>query len=150
EAPAAIVALPLNVWDDITFDPPLAPPKLKAATERHPGEVSKVIAIVRDAPPGYLGLGWDTPVNAGFVPKSAERGQLFMGFSAQDRGDLADGASVADGVRAHIPDAEVVQTSGHDWVADPYSRGTWLAVPPTWFSDGTFEQLRESEGRLVF
>ncbi|MFL5790509.1 MAG: flavin monoamine oxidase family protein [Actinomycetota bacterium] len=150
EAPAAIVALPINVWADIRFDPPLAPPKRKAATERHPGEVSKVIAIVREAPAGYLGAGWRTPVNAGFVPQSGDGEQLFMGFSVQDRVDLSNDAAVADAVRAHVPGAEVVLTGGHDWIADPYSKGTWLAVPPTWFSDGTFERLREPEGRLLF
>jgi monoamine oxidase len=68
----------------------------------------------------------------------------------QDRVDLGDDAAVAAAVRAHLPDAEVVRTSGHDWVTDPFSKGTWLAVPPPWFSDGTFEQLREPEGRLLF
>jgi monoamine oxidase len=150
EAPAAIVALPINVWADIAFDPPLAAPKQKAATERHPGEVSKVIAIVRGAPAGYLGAGWRTPVNAGFVPKDGDAEQLFMGFSVQDRVDLGDEAAVTDAVHAHVPDAEVVQAGGHDWVTDPFSKGTWLAVPPTWFSDGTFERLREPEGRLLF
>jgi monoamine oxidase len=150
EAPAAIVALPLNVWADVAFDPPLAPPKQKASTEGHPGEVSKVIAIVGGAPAGYLGAGWGTPINAGFVPKQSDGAQLFMGFSVQDRVDLGDDAAVAAAVRAHLPDAEVVRTSGHDWVTDPFSKGTWLAVPPPWFSDGTFEQLREPEGRLLF
>lgn len=150
EAPTAIVALPLNVWADIRFDPSLAAPKQKAATERHPGEVSKVIAIVGGAPAGYLGAGWGTPVNAGFVPKPGDGAQLFMGFSVQDRVDLNDGAALTAAVRAHVPDAEVVQTGGHDWIADPYSKGTWLAVPPPWFSDGTFERLREPEGRLLF
>jgi monoamine oxidase len=150
EAPVAIVALPLNVWADIAFDPPLAPAKVRAATQRHPGEVSKVIAIVRGAPDGYLGVGWGTPVNAGFISKPAGDGRLFMGFSVQDRVDLSDGAAVAAAVRAHVPDAEVVRTAGHDWVTDPFSKGTWLSVPPTWFSDGTFEQLREPEGPLLF
>jgi len=150
EAPTAIVALPINVWADVAFDPPLAAPKQRAATERHPGEVSKVVAIVRGAPAGYLGAGWHTPVNAGFVPKSSAGDQLFMGFSVQDRVDLADAAAVSGAVRAHVPDAEVVRTAGHDWVTDPFSKGTWLAVPPKWFSDGTFEQLREPEGRLLF
>jgi monoamine oxidase len=149
-AATAIVALPLNVWADVAFDPPLASPKQKAATERHPGKVSKVVAIVRGAPAGFLGVGWSTPINAGFVPKASDDGQLFMGFSVQDRVDLGDEAAVTAAIRAHIPDADVVQTAGHDWVTDPYSKGTWLAVPPTWFSDGTFEQLREPEGRLVF
>jgi monoamine oxidase len=150
EASVAIMALPLNVWADVAFDPPLASAKIRAAAERHPGEVSKVIAIVRGAPDGYLGVGWGTPVNAGFISKPAGDGALFVGFSVQDRVDLSDEGAVAAAVRAHVPDAEVVRTAGHDWVTDPFSKGTWLAVPPTWFSDGTFEQLREPEGRLLF
>jgi monoamine oxidase len=84
------------------------------------------------------------------VPKPGDGAQLFMGFSVQDRVDLSDQAAMRAAVRAHVPDAEVVQTGGHDWITDPYSKGTWLAVPPTWFSDGTFERLREPEGRLLF
>ena len=39
---------------------------------------------------------------------------------------------------------------GHDWIADPFSKGTWLAVPPGWLSTGLFHQLEEPEGRLAF
>jgi monoamine oxidase len=35
-------------------------------------------------------------------------------------------------------------------VRDPFSKGTWLSVPPGWFSDGTFDALEASEGRLAF
>ena len=70
-AGAAIVALPLNVWADVVFDPPLAAPKQRAATQRHPGAVSKVLAVVSDAPASYLGAGWGTPINAGFITKAA-------------------------------------------------------------------------------
>ena len=149
-APAAIVALPINCWGDVTFDPPLAPAKQGVAAEGHVGEVSKVLAVVRDAPDTFLGIGWDTPVNAGFVTKPTADGRLFMGFSVQDRVDLADQGAVAAAVRAHLPDVDVVATDGHDWVADPYSKGAWLAIPPGWFSDGTFEQLEMPEGRVAF
>jgi monoamine oxidase len=149
-APAAVMALPLNLWADVAFDPPLAEPKRRAATTGHAGEVSKVLAIVEGAPETYVGAAWDTPIQAGFVTKAAGEGRrLFMGFSVQDRVDLADGAAVATAVRAHLPDAEVVTTAGHDWVNDPFAKGTWLGTPPTWFSDGTFEALREHEGRLA-
>jgi hypothetical protein len=40
--------------------------------------VSKVIAVVADAPRSYLGAGWDTPINAGFVTTSAGDDRLFM------------------------------------------------------------------------
>jgi monoamine oxidase len=149
-AAAAVVALPLNLWADVDLDPPLAPAKRRAAQERHPGKVSKVLAIVRDAPESFLGMGWDTPINAGFVTKPARDGRLFMGFSVQDRLDLADRDAVAHAVKAHLPDATVVSTDGHDWVNDPFSKGTWLSVPPGWFSDGTFDALEAPEGRLTF
>jgi monoamine oxidase len=149
-AAAAVVALPLNCWGDIAFDPPLASPKQRVATERHVGEVSKVLAVVRDAPETFLGVGWDTPVNAGFVTKPTADGHLFMGFSAQDRVDLTDDKAVAAAVRAHLPEANVIATDGHDWVADPFSKGAWLAIPPGWFGDGTFDQLELPEGRVAF
>jgi monoamine oxidase len=149
-ASAVVVALPLNLWSAVTFDPPLAEPKRRAAASGHVGAVSKVLAIVRGAPETYIGAAWGTPINAGFVTKAAGDGRLFMGFSVQDRVDLADHEAVSAAVRAHLPGAEVLTTAGHDWVNDPYAKGTWLGTPPTWFSDGTFEALCEHEGRLAF
>jgi monoamine oxidase len=149
-AAAAVVALPINCWADLAFDPPLGDAKRRVATERHVGEVSKVLAVVRNAPDTFLGMGWDTGVNAGFVTKAAGDGRLFMGFSVQPRVDLSDHAAVAAAVHAHLPDAEVVATDGHDWVTDPFSKGTWLAIPTGWFADGTFDRLEEPEGRLCF
>jgi monoamine oxidase len=149
-ASAAIVALPLNVWADIEFEPALAEPKRTAATQRHVGQVSKVISLVRNAPVSYLGSAWGTAINAGFITRTAGDAQHFMGFSSQQRADLGDAPGLADAVRAHVPDADVVWAGGHDWIGDPFSKGSWLSVPPTWFSDGTFHALREPEGRLLF
>ncbi len=150
-APAAVLALPLNLWADVAFDPPLAEPKRSAAATGHPGEVSKVLAIVERAPASYIGAAWGTPIQAGFVTKAAGEGrQLFMGFSVQDRVDLTDRDAIDAAVRAHLPEANVVTTSSHDWVRDPFAKGTWLSTPPTWFSDGTFEALSTHEGRLAF
>jgi monoamine oxidase len=147
---AAVVALPINCWADVRFDPPLAASKQRVASEGHVGAMSKVLAVVQGAPETFLGVGWDTPVNAGFVTKAAATGRLFMGFSVQDRVDLSDHAAVAAAVNAHLPEATVVATDGHDWVSDPFSKGTWLAIPPGWFGDGTFDQLELPEGRLAF
>jgi monoamine oxidase len=150
KAAAAIVALPINCWADVAFDPPLGDAKRRVAAERHVGEVSKVLAVVRHAPETFLGMGWHTGVNAAFITKPAADGRLFMGFSVQPRVDLRDHAAVAEAVTAYLPDAEVIATDGHDWVTDPFSKGTWLAIPTGWFADGTFEQLEQPEGGLVF
>jgi monoamine oxidase len=150
QAAAAVLALPLNVWADISFDPPIADAKRRAADRRHPGQVSKVLAVIHGGPQTYIGAGWDTPINAAFVLRPAGEGRLFMGFSVQPRVDLSDHEAVAAAVRAHLPEVTVSQTAGHDWVGDRFSKGTWLSVPPTWFSDGTFEALAVPEGRLAF
>lgn len=149
-ARTAVNALPLNVWADIGFTPDLAGPKRRAAAARQVGEVSKVIAIVRGAPDTYMGIGWGTPIEAGFVTEPANDGRLFMGFSVEDRVDLGDTNEVECAVRAHLPGAEIVVTAGHDWVSDPFSKGTWLSIPPGWLTDGTFEALAEPEGRVAF
>lgn len=149
-AEAAVIALPLNVWADVTFEPPLADAKRRAADRRHPGQVAKVLAIVHGGPQSYIGVGWGTPINAGFVLRPAGDGRLFMGFSVQERVDLDDHEAVEAAVRAHLPEATVTTTGGHDWVGDRFSQGTWLSVPPTWFSDGTFDALAVPEGRLAF
>jgi monoamine oxidase len=149
-AEAAVIALPLNVWADIAFDPPLTEAKRRAADRRQPGQVSKVIAIVDGAPDTYIGLGWDTPINAGFVLQPAGDARLFMGFSVQARVDLSDHDAMVAAVNAHLPEATVTTTDGYDWVSDRFSQGTWLSTPPTWFSDGTFDALALPEGRLAF
>ena len=149
-AGAVVNALPLNCWADVRFTPELAETKRRAVQQGHVGEVSKVIAVVRDAPQTFLGTGWDTPINAGFVTKAAGDDRLFMGFSVHDRVDLSDAGAVATAVNAHLPDATVIVTDGHDWVADPFSKGTWLSIPPGWFSDGTFDALSRPEGRVAF
>ena len=149
-AAAGVIALPLNVWADIAFDPPLADAKRRASDQGHVGQVSKVLAVVKGAPQSYIGVGWNTPINAGFVLRPAGEDRLFMGFSVQDRVNLADHDAVAAAVNAHLPEATVTTSGGHDWVGDRFSKGTWLSVPPTWFSDGTFDALAVPEGRLAF
>jgi monoamine oxidase len=148
-AGAAVHALPVNCWADVRVTPELSAAKRAAAADGHVGEVSKVLAVITGAPTTFLGTGWNTPVNAGFVAARGDR-QLFMGFSVQPRVDLGDPNAVAEAVRAHLPDATLERTAGHDWVSDPYSKGTWLAIPPGWFSDGMFDALSEPEGRLAF
>jgi monoamine oxidase len=150
-AGAAIVALPLNCWGDLEFRGVKLPPaKRKIATDHHVGEVSKVLALVDGAPSTYLGMGWNTPVNAGFVADRADGAQMFMGFSVLPRIDLDDRDAVVAAVGAHLPDATVTATAGHDWIGDPFSKGTWLAIPPGWFSSGVFEELSTPLERIAF
>lgn len=150
-AAAAILAIPLNCWRDVTFDPPLDASKVRAAASGQPGHSSKVLAVTRGVPAGLAAVGWDTPLQAmvSLRPVGDDR-QLLIGFSGHGRVDATDPIAVTAAVRAFVPDAEVVAHGGHDWSADPYARGTWCALPPGWMTDGTFDALEQPEGRLLF
>jgi len=149
-AAAAIVALPLNVWADVAFEPELAEPKRRAAAQRQPGAVTKVLAVARGVPPLLFGTGWGEPLETVIGTKEVEEGQVLTGFGTQYPPDPSDRAAVRDALRRFAPTAEVVASGGHDWIGDPFSKGTWLALPPGWLSDGTFGRLAEPEGRVVF
>ena len=149
-AQAAVITLPLNVWRDVSFDPPLAGGKAAAREAGHPGRSSKVLAIARNVPDGFAGGGWGTGLNALVSMGDVAGGRLLAGFSPMQLLDPADREAVADAVRAFIPDAEVVAHGGHDWNADRFSRGVWFAEPPGWQRTIGGEDLEAPVGRLVF
>jgi monoamine oxidase len=146
-----VVAVPLNVWRDIRFDPPLGTAKSRAAASGHAGHSSKVLAIARGVPAGIGAVGWGVPLQAMVAMRPVEgAGQLIAGFAGRGRVDGDDREAVQTAVRAYAPDAEVVASGWHDWSADPFARGTWCALPPGWLTDGTFAALEVPEGRLAF
>ena len=146
-----IVTLPLNVWRDVTFDPPLSAGKAKAAATGHPGHASKVIAVARGIPAGFAAVGWGVPLQAlAAVRPVGDDAQLVIGFAGAGRVDGGDRVAVEAAVRAFAPDAEIVAHGMHDWSADPYARGTWCTLPPGWLTDGTFATLELPEDRLLF
>ena len=150
-ASTAVVAVPLNLWRDMTFEPSLSPKKASAGQTGQPGRASKVIAVVRGLPPGFGALGWGVPLQAmvALRPVGADA-QLIVGFGSVEPIDGNDLVDVERAVRAFAPDAEVVAHGVHDWAADPYARGTWCALPPGWLTDGTLAAIARPEGRLAF
>ena len=151
-AEAAVIALPLNVWRDVAFDPPLSEAKARAAASGHPGHVTKVLATVRGVPAEIRAIGWNTPLTALVaMPSTVDDGRLIVGFSRSGALDATDAEAVGTAIRAFLPESEVVVSHGHDWMSDPFARGTWCALPPGWLTDGTFDALERAEGgRLCF
>jgi monoamine oxidase len=150
-APVVIVATPINTWRDLDFDPPLSGARARAATDGQPGLASKVIAVARGVPAAFAAFGWATPLQAMVSMRSVgEDAQLVVGFDGLGIVDPSARAAAEGAVQAFVPDAEILAWGGHDWIADPFSRGTWLAMPPDWITDGTFDALEGPDGRLVF
>ena len=62
---------------------------------------------------------------------------------------MTDSSAVADAVHEFLPDAEVVSTDAHDWNADEFSQGTWMAYRPGQVMRHA-SALQRPEGRLTF
>jgi len=145
-----VVALPLNVWRDVGFEPALNDAKRRAAEEGHPGTATKVLAVARGVPATFGGVGWPATIQALVSTDEVGEGErLVVGFSGVGGLDPTDPTAVEKALREYLPESEVVTSDGHDWISDPFSRGTWLAPPPGWETRGT-HALSATEGRLAF
>jgi monoamine oxidase len=148
-ARAGIVTLPVNVWPDIVFDPPLSSEKQRIAALGNAGASTKVLAVARGVPEGFQSAGWPAALQAMVSDREMAGGRLVVGFSGVGGIDPSDPVAVGAALRAYLPESEVLTSDGHDWVADPFSRGTWFAPPPGWES-GDADGQRAPEGRLAF
>jgi monoamine oxidase len=148
-ASAAVIALPLHVWVDVTFDPPLEGEKRRAALEGHAGAVTKTLAIAEQVPERAVAVGWPAPLHAVVVGPEVAGGRLVTGFSGTRAIRADDRARVEQAIRTYFPGARVQAADGHDWVADPYSKGTWFAPKPGWYLENAGSR-RRPEGRVAF
>ena len=134
-AAAAVVALPLHVWVDVEFDPPLDEAKHRAAVAGHGGASTKVLAIAGGVPANFVGLGWPGQLQAIIGGREVPGGRLVIGFSGTRTLHPDDRDAVERAIRTFLPEANVTAVGSHDWVTDPYSKSTWFAPRPGWYDD---------------
>lgn len=148
-AGAVVVSVPVNTLEAIEFDPPLPPGLARMAREKHAGRSLKVWALVEGVPERLLALGFGTPLQWLSAERVVPEGTLVVGFGHETAGlDLGDPNAVEAAIQVYVPDARVLAVDAHNWVADPWSRGSWLAARPGWMTDGLFAE-REPRGRVV-
>lgn len=148
-ARAGVLTLPVNVWSDVAFEPSLSSEKRRIGASGNPGATTKVLAVARGVPANFVSAGWPATLQAVVGGREMVGGRLVVGFSGVGGIDPADPAAVEKALRVYLPDCEVLTSDGHDWVADPFSKGTWFAAPPGWVTGDASAQIAP-EGRLAF
>lgn len=149
-AVTAVVALPINIWPDIAFEPPLSALKREVSAEIHPGRTVKVWAVIENGPEEGL-FGWGRGEGLSWLWRfdRIPEGDLYIGFSGGHDLDPTDRDAIERAARVFAPEAKVTKFDAHDWRANEFLKGTWMIRRPG-------EALRyhsaiaAREGRIVF
>jgi monoamine oxidase len=150
-ASAAVVAVPLNTLNAVEFRPALGNEKQALVKEGQASHGVKLWALVTGVSEPIFAMApddrsltfvcsWETP---------ADGAQLVFAFGP-DAGRLppADEQAVRAAFHDLLPHAaRIKQITGHDWVADEFSRGTWSAWRPGQLA--SLEAMQAPEGRVV-
>ena len=149
-ARAAVIAVPINALGAIEFTPLLSETKRQAIALgqssrgikifiRARGEEINQNSIRRGHPFGYL----DTEL----MLDGGE--QLLIGFGPDATlCDAADTVAVQRQMDQILPGYEVIEATAHDWLADPFARGTWAIHRPGWY-EHFHAAMQQPEDRVV-
>ena len=127
----ALLAAPVNTWQDIEL--PIGSDSLKArlAAEGLAGRALKLHALVDNVPEYLMASGWGGPLCWASEQADFDGGRLIVGIGADDSAiDPSDPAQVQQAIRQWVPAATVRMCHGHNWSADPYAKGTWTTYRP--------------------
>jgi monoamine oxidase len=151
DAGCLVVAVPINALRTVRFEPPLPADKAGVVAAGQASRGAKVWIRTEDALPPTIALGPEDRMLPFLetVPSPAGGG-LVVGFSATNdafRPERRD--RVVEELREVFPGIGAGAVGGHDWTADPWSRGTWCCFRPGQLTD-SLRALQRPEGRVTF
>ena len=145
-AKAALLATGINPLGAIAFSPPLPPTQTAALATGHIGAGVKIWASAEGVPVGVLATGGGDGIEWMFSDRLTKDGAtLLVGFGLARNFDPQRPGAVDAAVSRFFPEAKLVAFDWHDWVHDPFARGTWVApvlgaeqalAPATWRMTG--------------
>ncbi|WP_405810147.1 FAD-dependent oxidoreductase [Streptomyces sp. NBC_00210] len=150
-AKTTVVAVPVNVWKNITFRPGL-PAAHTAATTQGVGVPNSrklwmhVSGLTdRVVVHGAEGDTFTTVLSQGQVPG----GQLMLAFNSLPALDVTSRTAVQSALRKVLPEASVIEVKAQDWGRDKYSLGGWAMRRPNQLTT-QFPAIQQPSGRLAF
>ena len=150
-AKAALVATGLNPMAGLGFAPALPQDKSAAIGRGHLGRAVKLWAKAAGVGVGILATGGGDGLEWMFAERQASDGAtMIVGFGVASPGfDPARPDEVERAVARFFPEARLLAFDWHDWIADPFARGAWVASRLGADGDVAAATWR-STGRLAF
>lgn len=129
-ASCAVVAMPVNVLAELDLHLPLPTSARTAIAEGHPGRAAKGWRVAQAVPP-IGSCGWPDAIEVYSRQSEATDATAVATFNIaqpdHDKGLERAWSAVA---QRHPEIVFTGEALSHDWVADPYARGTWLSAAP--------------------
>jgi monoamine oxidase len=125
-----VLALGVNQLQPMRFEPELGEAKRAAIVLGHGGRSFKLWVKAEGVAVGTLVTGDGRGIEFAFAERSAEDGSiLVVAFGLVQEGNRpGDAIWVKEQMAKLFPNARVISHDWHDWVADPFARGTWVAA----------------------
>lgn len=141
---------PVNCWAHTEFVPALSPAKSRLAAQTHPNRMVKLHMLIDTDPGDIFTLGRETDLLCVATQYRTEAGTVLVGFASAPRTFRPDTREDVERALGQVlPDATLIDYVWHDWNADPWSRGTWMAYPPGHLATSASE-IAATEGRVAF
>ncbi|MHA6804574.1 flavin monoamine oxidase family protein [Salinifilum ghardaiensis] len=147
----AVVTLPQNVLGELDVSPALCAEKRAASREGTASRGVKVWIRVRGPiKPFFAYSSASHPLSVVRTEFVGNEDAVLVSFGA-DAGKISphDRGAVQEALRVWRDDLEVLEVTGHDWMADQYSRETWLIQRPHQLTR-YFRAQQRPEGALHF
>lgn len=147
---AVIVTVPLTTIQGIEFNPALSLEKQASSKEGQTSKGVKVWARVKGVlePFDALAPGW-YPLNSVHLDRYVDGDSILVGFGpSAELLNPEDRVGVEKALRHWLPDIQVVETTGHDWVNDEFSKETWPMLKPNQLT--TYHQEWNTPENAVF
>ncbi|MEB3366544.1 flavin monoamine oxidase family protein [Saccharopolyspora mangrovi] len=146
-----VLTLPQNLLGDLDVSPGLCAEKKAATAEGTASKGVKVWIRVRGPiKPFFAYSSASHPLSVVRTEFLGDDDAVLVSFGADaSRISPHDRDAVAEALRVWRDDLEVLEVTGHDWMADPHSRETWLMQKPNQLTR-YFAAQQRAEGVLHF
>ncbi|MER5865501.1 FAD-dependent oxidoreductase [Kitasatospora sp. NPDC002040] len=151
-APHAVLAVPVNVWKTITFNPGL-PSVYNAVSQATIGApISRKIWIKAAGNVGLFGANTQEgfPISTVIPFKRLPDGNvLLFAFCDDPTLNINDAAQVQTVLRQLVPEIQVLAVTAQDWGNAQYSLGGWACRQPGQLTH-QYRAIQQPQGRLAF
>ena len=145
-AQQVIVALPVNVMRDLTLNLPLPLEAISVIAQGHAGRAAKGWAGAA-MPNPVTSIGWPSAIEV--YCREGSRSPAVCTFAvATPNHDQALADSWAALSQRHPEVTLTGEFLSHDWLSDPFAKGSWLSAAPGQFSG--LHQLADTPPPCVF